>query len=92
YPEAALQRSRILQDQPLKPMDKAIFWIEYVLRHQGAMHLRSAALNLTWYQYYLLDVIAFVVFIIGLVLYCCKLLFYYAFSNNKRQKLKVKDQ
>ncbi|KAF2900271.1 hypothetical protein ILUMI_05915, partial [Ignelater luminosus] len=92
YSEAASKRSRILRDQPLKPMDKAIFWIEYVLRHQGATHLRSAALNLTWYQYYLLDVIAFVVFIIILGLYCSRLLFYYLFRSNKKQKLKVKDQ
>lgn len=46
-------------DQPMSGMDKAIWWIEYVLRHKGARHLRSAAADLPFYQYFLLDVIAF---------------------------------
>lgn len=48
-----------MHDQPLKPLDTAVYWVEYVLRHKGAYHLRSAALDLTWYQYLLLDVLAF---------------------------------
>lgn len=35
-----------------------MYWIEYVIRHKGAPHLLTAAINLTWYQYYLLDVFA----------------------------------
>jgi glucuronosyltransferase len=37
-------------------MDTAIFWTEYVIRHKGAPHLRSAAVDLPWYQYLLLDI------------------------------------
>ena len=36
-------------------------WIEYVLRHGGAQHLRAQVFNIHWYQYYLIDVIAFLV-------------------------------
>jgi glucuronosyltransferase len=35
-----------------------VFWTEYVIRHKGAPHMRSAVLDLAWYQYFLLDVIA----------------------------------
>jgi len=35
-----------------------VYWTEYVIRHKGAPHLRSAVLDLDWYQYFLLDVIA----------------------------------
>jgi glucuronosyltransferase len=35
-----------------------MYWTEYVIKHNGAPHLRSAVLDLAWYQYYLLDVIA----------------------------------
>ena len=35
-----------------------MYWTEYVIRHKGAPHLRSAVLDLAWYQYFLLDVIA----------------------------------
>jgi hypothetical protein len=35
-----------------------VYWTEYVKRHEIAPHLRSAVLDRTWYQYFLLDVIA----------------------------------
>ncbi|XP_069686167.1 UDP-glycosyltransferase UGT5-like [Periplaneta americana] len=50
-----------LRDQPNNPLDRAVWWVEYVIRHRGARHLRSGALDLTWFQYFLLDVIAFVI-------------------------------
>lgn len=50
-------RSRIMHDQPVKQIDEAMFWIEYVIRHKGAPHYRSPALKLKWYQRLLLDVI-----------------------------------
>jgi glucuronosyltransferase len=39
-----------------------------VIRHKGAPHLRSAVLDLAWYQYFLLDVIAVLALAVGLVL------------------------
>uniref|UniRef100_A0A1Y1KDC8 UDP-glucuronosyltransferase n=2 Tax=Photinus pyralis TaxID=7054 RepID=A0A1Y1KDC8_PHOPY len=56
YMDNAKKRSKMLHDQPMTPMEKATFWIEYVIRHKGAPHLRSAALSLSWIQYLLLDV------------------------------------
>ena len=44
----------------MSALDTAIFWTEYVIRHKGAPHLRPAILDLAWYQYLLLDVIAFI--------------------------------
>jgi glucuronosyltransferase len=58
YRENAQRLSRIFRDQPLTPLQQAVYWTEYVIRHKGAPHLRSAVLDLTWYQYLLLDVIA----------------------------------
>ncbi|XP_075277417.1 UDP-glucuronosyltransferase 2C1 isoform X4 [Opisthocomus hoazin] len=59
YKENALRLSKIHHDQPVKPLDRAVFWIEFVMRHKGAKHLRPAAHHLTWYQYHCLDVLAF---------------------------------
>lgn len=53
-----------MHDQPIKPLDKAVFWVEHVLRHQGAAHLRTSALDLAWYQYLLLDIVAFLAVIL----------------------------
>ena len=46
-------------------MDRATFWTEYVLRHKGAMHMRSAGRHLNFWQYHSLDVV--VALLIGLV-------------------------
>ncbi|XP_010630050.1 UDP-glucuronosyltransferase 2B13-like [Fukomys damarensis] len=75
YKENAMWLSTIHHDQPMKPLDRAAFWIEFVMRHKGAKHLRPLAQNLTWYQYHSLDVIGFllagVVTITLLVIKCC---------------------
>lgn len=68
----ARERQAIMHDEPVKPLEKGVFWIEYILRHKGAPHLRATALKLTWYQYLLLDVAAFLVatfFIVAYVFY-----------------------
>ncbi|XP_065218985.1 UDP-glycosyltransferase UGT5-like [Planococcus citri] len=56
--------SRIYKDRPTSVMDTAIYWIEYVIRHEGAHHLRSPAVDLPLYQYLLLDVIVFLLSVI----------------------------
>ncbi|KAF4801174.1 hypothetical protein TURU_036392 [Turdus rufiventris] len=78
YKENALKLSKIQHDQPVKPLDRAVFWIEFVMRHKGAKHLRPAAHHLTWYQYHSLDVLAFlftckatIVFILFKCCLCC---------------------
>lgn len=48
-----------MHDQPLKPLDFAVFWVEHVIRHRGAPHLRSAGLDLKWYQRDMIDIIIF---------------------------------
>ena len=50
-----------MRDRPLKPVDSALYWIEYVIRHQGAPHLRYPGADLNWFQRNLLDVVAFVI-------------------------------
>jgi glucuronosyltransferase len=41
----------------MSPLETAVYWTEYVIRHKGAPHLRSAAVGMPWYQYYLIDVL-----------------------------------
>ncbi|XP_051822417.1 UDP-glucuronosyltransferase 2B17-like isoform X8 [Antechinus flavipes] len=80
YKENAMRLSRIHHDQPVKPLDRAVFWIEFVMRHKGAKHLRPAAHDLTWYQYHSLDVIGFLLACVATVvfivtkscLFCCR--------------------
>ncbi|RZC14241.1 UDP-glucuronosyltransferase 2C1-like, partial [Asbolus verrucosus] len=69
YGENAKKRSRLLHDQPLSPMDTAVFWVEYVIRHKGAPHLRNAGIDLTWYQYIMLDVALFLIVILLAIIF-----------------------
>ncbi|XP_050967289.1 UDP-glucuronosyltransferase 2A1-like [Labeo rohita] len=67
YKESIMRLSRIHHDQPMKPLDQAVYWIEFVMRHKGAKHLRVQAHELSWYQYHCLDVAAFLLAIVALV-------------------------
>jgi len=56
----------------MSPAESVVYWTEYVLRHKGAPHLKSHALNLKWYQYFLVDVICtllFIAFVISFIIY-----------------------
>ncbi|XP_066998491.2 UDP-glycosyltransferase UGT5 [Anabrus simplex] len=63
YRENARRLSQLFHDRPQSALDTAVFWTEYVIRHRGAPHLRSAAVDLPLYQYLLLDVIAFLLLV-----------------------------
>ncbi|XP_072401396.1 UDP-glycosyltransferase UGT5-like [Diabrotica undecimpunctata] len=90
YREGAKTRSKIMHDQPVKQIDEAMFWIEYVVRHKGAPHLRSQSVKLRWYQLYLLDVMALpisvAVILLLVVRRCVKIVFKKKSSDKKVKK------
>ncbi|KAG1930609.1 UDP glucuronosyltransferase 5 family, polypeptide G1 [Pimephales promelas] len=47
--------SHLHRDKPVKHLDSALFWIEFVMRHKGAAHLRTESYKLPWYSYYSLS-------------------------------------
>ncbi|XP_047220789.1 UDP-glucuronosyltransferase 2C1-like isoform X2 [Girardinichthys multiradiatus] len=47
--------SSLQREQPVAPLSTATFWLEFVMRHGGAKHLRMASHDLYWFQYYSLD-------------------------------------
>jgi len=57
----------------MSPLETAVYWTEYVIRHKGAPHLQSVAVGMPWYQYYLIDVLV----IIFLSITTIFVLFYY---------------
>ena len=66
--------SSLLKDRPRSPLQETCDWMEYVLRHGGARHLRAQVFNIPWYQYYLLDVIAFLVAMVTFVVMVIRLI------------------
>ncbi|RXN28775.1 UDP-glucuronosyltransferase 2A1 isoform X4 [Labeo rohita] len=92
YKQNAMHLSRIHHDRPMKPLDEAVFWIEFVMRNKGAKHLRVEAHNLTWYQYHCLDVFAFLITVLTVVLYVffkmCKFFIMRCCFRSKRKSKK----
>ncbi|XP_068831878.1 UDP-glucuronosyltransferase 2B17-like isoform X8 [Capricornis sumatraensis] len=89
YKENVMWLSTIQHDQPMKPLDRAVFWIEFVMRHKGAKHLRPAAHNFTWYQYHSLDVIGFLLACVAtaaFVITKCYLFCYRKFLKTGKKK------
>lgn len=86
--------AELAKDQPMSGLERAIWWTEYVIKHKGAKHLRSPALDLPFYQYLLVDVIGFcvlVVLILGYVVF--KLAkFIYKLKNYFISKHKLKSE
>lgn len=67
YREKMKELSSLQRDQPLSPLDRAIFWIEFVMRHKGAAHLRTESYKMSSIQYYSVDVAAFLLAVILLL-------------------------
>lgn len=60
--------SRKFNDRPMSAKESVLYWTEYVLKHNGTKHLQSAAMNMPYYHYLLLDVICFIAFSIIVIL------------------------
>lgn len=78
YRQNMRKLSQLLHDKPMKPLDSAVFWIEYVMRNKGAAHLRTESYKLPWFVYHCLDVMVFflvsALLIVSLIWISCRLL------------------
>ncbi|XP_066510341.1 UDP-glucuronosyltransferase-like isoform X3 [Hoplias malabaricus] len=90
YKEKMVKLSSIHKDRPTEPLDLAVFWTEFVMRHKGADHLRPAAHDLNWFQYHSLDVIGFLLLVIMIVvaalMKCCVLCLRRYCKSEKKKK------
>ena len=67
----AIQKaSAIFKDMP-SGKDKAVFWIEHVIKH-GADHLRSPAITMPLWEYLMLDVAGVVLVMVVMVSCACR--------------------
>ena len=82
YTENARKFGSLLTDQINKPLDRAVWHIEHLIRYPGMIdYVRPPVHDLAWYQYAMLDVLAFLLSLVLLLLYflykllscvCCK--------------------
>ncbi|XP_069562035.1 UDP-glucuronosyltransferase 2A2-like isoform X1 [Brachyistius frenatus] len=67
YMEKMKVLSSLHRDKPVKPLDHAVFWIEFVMRHKGAAHLRTESYKMSMIQYHSIDVVAFLLTLMLLI-------------------------
>nr|XP_046267669.1 UDP-glucuronosyltransferase 2C1-like [Scatophagus argus] len=89
YRENMQRLSRLHRDQPMAPMDQGIFWVEYVMRHKGAPHLRTESYKMPWYSYYCLDVLLVLLTAVTVLLISTLAIFRFLCCRSRR-KIKTK--
>jgi len=55
----------------MTPLDRAIYWIEYVIRNDGAKYLISDSAGLNDLQYFLFDVNMTLLISTGIIMWLC---------------------
>ena len=68
YQESVERLSSLILDQPQHPLERAVWWLEYLLRHPHNQEMKPHTHNLNWVQYFLIDVIAFIVFVVTVLI------------------------
>lgn len=79
---------QLLTDTLVPPLEKAVYHVEYLIRHKGAPHLKPAHRHLNWLQYHSVDVIAFLVLVpVLFFIALTKIIFSCCCSQIKKVKL-----
>ena len=79
----------LVYDQPIPSLEKALFWIEHVIRHKGAKHLEFKGKHVPVHQTFCLDFVAiFLVILISTVFISWKILLKVlrSFSSGNKRK------
>ncbi|XP_075036528.1 UDP-glucuronosyltransferase 1A5-like isoform X6 [Mixophyes fleayi] len=96
YKENIQRLSALHLDRPIHPLDLAVHWVEFVMKHKGAPHLRPAAHDLNWIQYHSIDVFGFLLAILVttlfLIIKCCSFTFRRCCGRKSRPKSKSKKE
>ncbi|XP_012265947.2 UDP-glycosyltransferase UGT5-like [Athalia rosae] len=75
YKENVKKVSAYWRDDLNHPLDQAVHWVEYVLKHDGAKHLKATVTEQTFVQYLLLDVAFLILTILTLTFLAVRRIF-----------------
>ncbi|XP_041972608.1 UDP-glycosyltransferase UGT5-like [Aricia agestis] len=60
YHDSIIRLRTLMKDSPHSPLERAIWWAEYVLRH-GARHLAPPTAHITLYEYLEIDLLIYII-------------------------------
>ncbi|XP_061379743.1 UDP-glucosyltransferase 2-like isoform X1 [Danaus plexippus] len=90
YKSKAKELSFIYHNRPLTPGDELVFWTEHVVHTRGALHLRSPALQLPFYQKFFLDLLILILVAIVLCVLVIRFIRNGSKGTKKTKKVKTK--
>lgn len=67
YSDNAKEIAARFKDRPMKPLDTAVWWTEYVIRHKGADFMKPPRISYIAYQ--MLDVYLFLLGVLAVIIY-----------------------
>jgi len=85
FKKRVTKASEIFRSQAQSPLEKATFWIEHVCQF-GGDHLRSAGDDLPLYSYLMLDVLAFVLLLLLILVYFLYVIVKFMVNKCRRHK------
>lgn len=57
----------------MKPLERAVYWVEYIIRNGGAEHLKGDSVGLNDMQYFLFDIVFILLIPIVCIVWSCYL-------------------
>lgn len=91
YTQAARLRSRNFQDQKEKPIERALWWIDFIARSPDVSFLRNQKLErMNYFTKHSIDVIVFLTILFLLILFGIKHAVCRCFKGRKSGQSKVK--
>lgn len=81
-----------MKDQPMTGVEKVVWWTEYVIRNNGAPYLKNPRADMSWFDFFMLDVIAFLFGVVVITLFFLYRLLIFicgVFHKNNRAKSKT---
>ncbi|KAJ8708420.1 hypothetical protein PYW07_010545 [Mythimna separata] len=90
YRQNVIKLRTLMYDQPMGPLERAVWWTEHVLRHGGARHLRAPDANMSWWQYLELNlVLTLLISLLILVFIFISLVYFVCINYVTSKKLKA---
>ncbi|XP_076627997.1 uncharacterized protein LOC143345094 [Colletes latitarsis] len=68
YKENMIRLKETVYDNPYNLVEHLAWWTEYVIRHNGAPHLRSSLAKQPWYRYCDMDIVVFLTIVACIVI------------------------
>ena len=88
----AKENSIIVRDRPMTPQELVVYWVEYVIRHKGAHHLKAVARDLNYIEMHNIDVYLTFIVLIIFIIYAKYALIKYLLSLFMPKQIKQKTQ